>query len=385
MQDRRADTKIPLVISYYANNMGTTDYLLDFLKNKHSPFYYLKHPLPEMKYDQSTLLFFDGKEEKLVSAHKSSQKFVFKIARELFLNGWIALKLSLRGRTRTIIGFGSMNAASVAVFRLLGKKIVFWGVDYSPSRFDSGLLNAVYGFTETLACKSSNVVIQPSRLQEVARIKHHSLRTQKSVILPNGIKMRTIGSINKQQSDTIRFIYIGSITPQHGILNFLKHLHEVRKRPYVVTIFGDGVDLQKLQRYVHKYKLEGSVELKGSMSPSEIETQIDQYKEQLIGVAPYVSNPKSHVAFGDSLKIKEYVNHGMPFIASSAISIDDELKRFGHIYTTDDQLRDLLEQDLLDLNLPLEERERYLSPFDWNHLFSKNSSVSSLLLQKGNV
>lgn len=359
-----------LIISYYAQNHGTTDYLLQFLQSEGSRFYYLKHPLPEAQIDHSTLLYYDGKTMRELQTYRSPKSFMAKLFAELSLNLWTSLKLRLQLRVKSIVGFGSINASSVLLTRLFGARILFWGVDYSPRRFDAAILNSVYLISETLACLGAHVVLQPTTMQESARVAHHHLARKKSIIIPNGIN--SLSDLIPHRSQKLRFIYIGSLTSHHGMLDFIKEAYGHLKLPVPLTIFGDGTELGKTQAYVQEHNLESLITFAGSRKPEFMEQYIRNCEERLIGIAPYNNQANGHVGFGDSLKLKEYVNLGMPFIASTAVKIDSTLQKFGICYNTPEELRHILQHELINLELSTKARQEYVQTIDWTHLFKQH-------------
>jgi hypothetical protein len=70
-------------------------------------------------------------------------------------------------------------------------------------------------------------------------------------------------------------------------------------------------------------------------------------KTKIFGVAPYNAENNDHVIFGDSIKIKEYLGANIPFLVSADTYIEEDLKPFGLVYTTLDDVHRYLENGLL--------------------------------------
>lgn len=363
-----------IIISHFAENAGTTDYFINDLKNKKYSFFYLRHPLPMSGLKYSELIgYVDGE---IVSKKKylSPKLYAVKTIFEIIVNLWIVSSLIFTNQVKIIIAFGSFNAASSIMFKIVGRKIVFWGVDYSDERFQNFIINSIYKATETFACIFSDLVIQPTKSQLESRLKHHHLNKKKAIIVPNGITKIVIKNRKITDWQPV-FVYIGSLSTHHGMKEFLDMIQKLI--PEVnVEIFGSGEQLSLMKEFAH-YK--NNIIVHGAKDPNFINEYIAVSHKNYIGVAPYLHS--GHVIKGDSLKIKEYVNLGLPYVSSDAIYITPELKKFGKIYTDNKSFEDLVTMHVYKMRFDYLRRQEIIAKLDWNYIFDTKlyPTLSSLV------
>jgi len=352
-----------LIVTHYTPNRGTTDFLVDYLKAKKQPFYLLKHPFSFIKDSKSLLYFFDGEKEKLVNSYFVPKFPLIEMIANFLVTFFVSLKLA--NKTKYLIGFSSFNTVPL----LLGKKdrkVIFWGVDYSKKRFGSNfLLNWLYFVLETISSSQANLVISANSRQEKERAENHHLTKGNSMIIPNGIKKTDIVNHIGQKP---AFIYIGSITPQHGITNFVSqnYLLKNEKLP-PLHIFGGGEKVAELNKLLEDNpSLNSKVYNHGTNTFEFIKNFIAQENCYFIGLAPYDDSVNDHVYFGDSLKIKEYLSLGLPYISTKAVCIPENLKKFGLIIDTGALPDNFLAQmEKVKINELSEVLQSYL----WDNLF----------------
>lgn len=358
-----------LLVSHFTKNKGTTDYFSEYLKKNKIPYYYLRHPFnfAELKY--SELIFFDGKNEFLAGKYEKINNATLDLIRNAFVSVRISLKLSKK--IDKVISFGSFNVIPfIFLKKTFKRKVYFWGVDYSRSRFKSKFLNQLYAFFETCSCRYSDAIIQPTKRQEDARVKFHKLERAKSLIVPNGtgeIKLTKSFSAYKE----IALVYMGSITAQHGILEFIKYFYLKKKLNYKLYIFGAGELECELVDLIRRSNLENKIIFLGFKKQNEILDFLEKANKRLFGIAPYNDKSNDHVYYGDSLKIKEYLSFNIPFITSQIAYIPFEIREFGFIYADFEKLAQFFEE--LAGNFEFNERDKnvVLERYQWENIFGE--------------
>lgn len=356
-----------LVVSHYTKNKGTTDFLIDHLRMRRIPFYYLKHPFYFEERRVSELIYSstDGK-QKVLSKVKKSKKSFLDMVQDFFISLFFSIKLGRK--VDSIIGFGSFNLFPFIIFNNFYKrKLFFWGCDYSVKRFRNMFLNKLYFWFETLACKYSTLVIQPTIRQQSVRIEKHNLDIKKSLIIPNGIESIE-KSESKMRSDDISLIYIGSITKQHGITEFVKYFYSEKGIKLKLYIFGSGEDEESLVNIIREESLSDLVVYFGSKSPVEIKSFIDNFEGRLFGIAPYDNKFGDHVYYGDSIKIKEYLSYGFPYITSDITYLNSDIKEFGFVYDKFAELTRFLNEGIKNFTFDDNKRIHVLKSYIWYYL-----------------
>jgi len=354
------------IVSHFAKNKGTTDYFRDFLISEKREHYYLKHPLPFTEENYSYLLFFDGNNETILKKYRvSKNQLVSQVITPLIT----IFALSQSKNIRKIIAFGSYNACSAMPFKFLKKiEVIFWGVDYSTKRFHNKILNFIYSITETVASRYSTYVYSVSPRQVDVRVKSHGLNITNSVLVPNGVK-----SINKvpnfSKYEKIGLVYIGSVTHAHGIIDFVNFFYVDRKIDLPLYIIGDGENLAELKKLISKYKLEGSVFILGYIVADEILPTLVTLQCFLYGLAPYSDKKCDHVFYGDSLKIKEYLNYGISFIVSDVVEVPEDLKSYGYSYDSKSDLARILALINTTSRKVMSNPRSAINKYWWNRIF----------------
>lgn len=354
-----------LIVSHFTNNKGTTDYFRDFLLCKNRPHYYLRHPFSFTDIKKSQLIYFDGNKEVILKEYNKFNNEKLDLIRNFFLSLFIAFKYGKK--IKKVFAFGSFNTVPFLLVKYCFRnKVIFWGVDYSTKRFKNILLNKFYLWTETISCKYSDGIIQPTKRQEDARIKYHNLNKEKSLIIPNGTAEI---NFNKDFSiyDIISFIYIGSITAQHGILDFIKYFYLKKNIDSKLYIFGGGELENELRKLIKENGLKDKVIFFGFKKQSEIIDFLDITTERLFGIAPYNDSKSDHTFFIDSLKIKEYLNYNIPFVISNISYISDSLKNSGIIYKDYSEIF----EKISGFNYNLNNIQKFKSDFYWKNILNK--------------
>lgn len=359
-----------LLVSHFTENKGTTDYFRDFLMKHGVEYYYLRHPFFFADSDFSELIRFDGKQESIERKYRKARHAILDLVRDFFVT--LSVSYSLRKRIGRVFAFGSFNVLPFVLFKgFFSKvKVTFWGVDYSSKRFGNLILNRLYLASETLSCKYCDEVYQPSIRQEKARVTRHGLSGDKSSIVPNGI--RSIDYFrDRSQNKGIVLIYIGSITPQHGLIGFIRSFYVDKKCGYKLHIIGGGEEEAELKAIIRENGLSREVCYHGSMTQEEIIGFLDSLQEKVFGIAPYDDKVNDHVYYCDSLKIREYLSYGIPYMTPDFISVDTDLTELGFRYGSPDDLERILQKDIPRFHLNVEKTKEVLVRYLWENIFTR--------------
>lgn len=359
----------PLLITHHSPVKSTADFYSDFLVTNGIPHYFLQHPFLSAHNQNSVLRFFNGETSYEVSTYSSPSNELLSYLKHFLVSFWVILRLGKK--VTHVIGFGGFNVVAGLVLKMFfGYKVYFWGVDYSTKRFSNLVLNKVYLFLESFGSVFSNLVIQPTVAAERIRIKKHGLNKVRSIVIPNGITKIEFSSNYHYKRDSL--IYIGSITKQHGIVDVVENNYVRGGCSTPLYIFGGGTYAQKLISVIEENSLGGIIRYNGYKKKEDIESWLATASHGFIGFAPYlVSESGSHTAFGDSLKIKEYVAIGIPFLTSEAVSLPEDIKQFGVIYKSEDEMFKYLTNPADVKTLSLLKVTEVLVGYTWDALFKK--------------
>ncbi len=355
-----------LIISHFTENKWTTDYFIDYLESKNKKYYYLRHPFNfETSLNYSELIYFDGKNKNIISKYKKSNNFLFDIIRNIFLSFYIWTKLSFK--IDKIVWFGWFNIFPFLYLKLFWKKTYFWWVDYSTKRFWSNFLNKIYFYLETISCLFTSKVISSSYRQNEARIKFHHLKKEKWIIINNWI-IEIFFSKDFSVYKNLSFFYLWSITDQHWIIDFINYFYIhlwIKNKLYIIWWWEKE---EELKNTITTNNLEKNIIYLWRKNQNETITFLESINEKLIWIAPYNDEKNDHVYYGDSLKIREYLNYNIPFLVSNKTYINPDLANFWLTYDTFESIK---LENLKIFQLDLIKKNNILQKYYWNHLFSK--------------
>ena len=206
------------------------------------------------------------------------------------------------------------------------KKVIYFASDYSENRFKNPLLNAFYYFIEKICCNHSDLVVSNSKRAEAKRLKL-GLKKERSVIVPNSALLKKPHFYNKEIYKN-KFIYMGSITRDHGLLDLLKTIYKTVSK---LVIIGYGEELESILNFCKSKKIE--VELLNKKSHAFCIHYLQTFDG--IGLAPY-THLSSWPYFCSPLKVFEYISSGCPVVMSSIPEIAEEVRnsKLGIVYTS---------------------------------------------------
>jgi glycosyltransferase involved in cell wall biosynthesis len=208
-------------------------------------------------------------------------------------------------------------------------------------------------------------VIQPSGRQEQARIEKHSLKKERSLIVSNGIT--AIGLAPYSGAARTAFLYFGSISEQHGIVDVVKEYYASGAIHTPLYILGDGPLGQKLRDMIRDNHLEKVVHFLGYKTQKELVAFLADTPEHFIGIAPYkLTADGFNVHYADSLKLKEYVAFYLPFFTPAIMDIPVGLGQFGMTYATEQELAHVLAQPTLIRIAPQAEIDECIQHYSWD-------------------
>lgn len=353
-----------LVVSHFTKNKWTTDYWLDFLEWKKISYYYLRHPFTnDDSITHSEIIYFDGNTKSIIATYKKLNSSILDMMRNYVLTLYIWWRF--HNKITKVIWFGWFNTVPVIYLRIFHKIVYFWWVDYSKKRFSSSILNKIYLAFETLSCHFSNQVISSSQRQQEARIENHWLTLHRSMIVPNGINNISFEKEFFQYKNTA-FFYLGSITLQHGIIDFIQYFyidHPIAIPLYIIGWWEKEYELQKL---ISEHHLAKRVIFLWTKSSGDIESFLEQSSTRFIGIAPYSDMINDHVYYGDSLKLKEYLRYNIPYLTSNIVQIPDDLQEFGMVY---ENFRDINLDEIQNFSFSIVKKNAFLKKYFWDTVF----------------
>lgn len=105
-----------------------------------------------------------------------------------------------------------------------------------------------------------------------------SKKFQKPVItIRNPIELKCRSESIGNPSGVVRAIFLGRLSPEKGLVEFLEKIAKIRDHQFEMDIFGDGECKEELRHIIVKYNLSETVRLMGYVSAQEKNEIIGKY------------------------------------------------------------------------------------------------------------
>lgn len=239
------------------------------------------------------------------------------------------------------IGLESINGLAGIVLRGLGKvkKVIYYVSDYSPRRYASRWLNAIYLWLDRFCAMNADYIWDVSPAMQPARISV-GLDPKKSapvLIVPNALYPKQIRQAFENEVQTYSMVFMGTLGIMNGPDIAIEAVPLVRQKYPKATLHivgGNATDLKRLYALVKRLRLEKSVKFYGFIDDREkISSLIRRFS---VALAPYPHIPWSARLYGDATKIRAYLAAGLPVVTTSVPPLGKEAASFGAALVVDD-------------------------------------------------
>ena len=243
--------------------------------------------------------------EQIRNAFKT--KNIFKIIKE----GLFALKV-LHLRKKSIINYINSTSSDVIIStrdifnNWLSKNgndnVLKIGWEHNHFHDDIKYANKVVKSAKNL----DYFVLVSSELNDYYSMRMSNYKC-KCLYIPNSIESIPLKSSKLNEK---RFISVGRLSPEKGYLDLIKVFELIRKKgiDWRLDIVGDGVEREKLQKYIDAIKLSNNIKLHGFQGKDYIDELLDSSSIYLM--TSYTES------FG--IVLIEAMSHGVPCIAFSS-------------------------------------------------------------------
>ena len=330
--NKSPDFKIALATHYYIYSASQA--LRDFLRLKKSvKLFYISHPLylnDVKNKDKSFAEFSVG--QKVIKRFTTSRRFNNILASSIFefllLIAWI---FKTRQKYDLYIGVDNLNAIQGLILKKLGKvkKVVFYTIDYFPTRFENKFLNWIYHTIDRICVENADETWNVSSKMVAAREKIYRVSQKarnRQYEVPIGIWYNHSRPKNFAKIDKKKLIFVGHLLPYMGVDLVIKTLPRLVKdfKGVKLEIIGDGEERQNLINLAKKHGVGDKVKFYGWIRERK---QLEKIiSDGAVGLATF--NTKildEKVKNADPGKIKDYMQVGMPVITTNAVSTADRI------------------------------------------------------------
>ncbi len=308
---------------------GPPQEVRDFLLPKVERVCYIEHPFPSASDRRSSLSIYEnGILEKKIFTPQISGPEIFFYFIDFFITLYFLIKVWRR--FDLCVALDNLNTVSVMPFRKLGiiKKLVFYTIDYTPSRFKNKILNFLYHFADRIACYHADKIWVVSERMITARKENgiDSKKTANSIILPMGANLSRVKILPFEKINRHDIIFVGFLMEKQGVQLVLKLLPKIISKisDSRFIIIGEGEYKQKLVALTRKLKISKYVRFKGFIKDFKIVVKL--LCKSAIGVAPYRPVSDNYTFYADPGKIKLYLGCGLPVVVTDVPKIARVIK-----------------------------------------------------------
>lgn len=307
------------IVNHATAKTGSANYLEDYLLRKKRKVFRLSHPLDDYKNNKTYFV----EDKNIIRKFRRTSLGIVNLPIDFLLSVFFLWNKKID----IFIGANNFDTLTGIVMRKFGKKIntiIFFGSDYSPNRFGNPLLDKIYKFVEKKAVSGADYTISNSDRAQRERLSL-GLAAEKSYVIPNGIYIENPLFLAKEINKD-KYIFIGSLTREHGLLSFLKFFNKNIKE---LTVIGVGEECDNIKEFC---RIKG---IKLNMMGAQKHGFVLEYLQTFdgLGLAPY--NVKSDWTYYCSpSKVGEYIACGVPVVVSSVPEISEYVgqKKLGVVF-----------------------------------------------------
>lgn len=371
--------KLNIVIVSHIFSSGPALDLEDYLKHKVKSLLFIGHPFPYRSDKRNFYRLY--KKGQLFREHKSlpwnlPEPF-FYLKDALYTLYWV---LSQKKKINLFVGSDNFSAYLGILLKRLGKvkDVIFYTIDYMPTRFKNPVMNFLYHHFDKTCLKECKVVwnVSPAIKEErKSRDKEESLANQ--ILVPLGVWYKRIPKISFNKKNRYQLVFLGHLLEKQGLDVVLEGLPKIIETYHKTSlvILGTGEYEKSLKIKAKKLKIGKHVDFRGYVDDhTEVEKILT---ESTIGVAMYKPDTTSFTNWADPAKIKNYLASGLPVILTSVPPIAKVLERSrcGIIaeYKKDDFAKKVLEilTNTKQLQLHSKNARSFAKQFNWDNVFKK--------------
>jgi len=299
---------------------GIGNALLDIFPSLTSSFWFVRHSMDGMLRSEVQ----DFKDGNIVKKHQlhvvrnpSALRYISELISTIFY-------FTFFNKVDVYIGIDPLNALAGIVLKKLGRleTAIFYTADYSLTRFNNKLLDGIYHRIDKFCVRHANEVWSvSSNIVDIRRSM--GLEENKNIFLPN-VPPDTYNEYRKNSHDIYSLITYGIVDKQldyKGVTDAVNILKD--EFPTIsLTIIGNGPEEARLKKYVRTLELSDRIYFMGRLSLGET---LKVASRSGIGLALY-NGTWGFNQFGDSTKVREYFNFGLPVISTDTHSTVSDIR-----------------------------------------------------------
>lgn len=371
-----------IVLSTHYQIYSVSQALRDYIrKNNCKNLLYISHPLSLKGSKIEDNSFFESSVGEEIVGKKMAKRKDTNILISSFYDSMLTFFWALRiGRSDLFIGIDNLNAIVGIMLKKSGlvKKVVYYTIDYFPTRFENKILNLVYHWIDKLCVENADEIWNVSGKMVSAREKN-GIVSKNQYTVPIGIWYKNAPRKEFSEIDKKKLIFVGHLLEHMGVDLVVAAMPQILKEiPGVkLEIIGGGQEEENLKKLSKKLEMDKHIKFWGWVRNRNKLEEI--MSDGAVGLATFNTEILDEkVKNADPGKIKDYMLLGMPVIATNALSTGPEIEKLRCGLIIDYKISDLTRaviQLLGSEKLLKEYREnalKYVLQFDYNRIFEKN-------------
>ena len=356
---------------------GQMEALRDFLSNAGTRHLgYIAHPFQYTPEKKSIMVLYENGEVR--TFHSPEVRAPQLI---LYLNDSVLTLLFVlisRRRYSVYVGADPLNAVLGLLLKSVRivRHVVFYTLDYVPTRFNSHLLNSAYHAIDRICVEHCDYTWNVSQAITTARGREGVVQVTQ---LEVPACTQSYDELKNPEGNFERsnIVFIGHLRKGHGLELLLRAFPQVlEKVPSAKLIIIGGGPLEHfLRTEARDHNMLNSVDFRGYIKDREEVSRI--ISRCAFGLAPYEPSAETFTWFADSGKAKHYISCGLPVIITSVPRFSKEIEMYqaGLVVEYDEEkladamVKLLTDKALLDrMRLNAAELSQ---KYSWNRVFSR--------------
>jgi glycosyltransferase involved in cell wall biosynthesis len=323
--------QLSFVIVSHVAATGHPQELEVFLKKRSDKLLFIGHPFFYAKQKEpSAILYEKGLQKGKIKISLTSGPEVFLYLRDFLATFYFLFKFKLR--FQIYVGVDPLNAFAGLLLKRLGyvKIVVFYVIDYVPTRFPNSILNSVYHSIDKLCVKKADYTWNLATAMSDARERRGIRKNETNqMTVPTGTHFEKNSYLPVEQIRRTDLAFLSHLRKGQGIELILEAMPTIIKAiPSVrLLVIGTGPLEEFFKEEVKKQKIANNVVFLGFIEDHDkIEKIISKCG---VGLAPYVPDPKSFTWYADPGKPKVYLGCGIPVVITRVPEVAGEIEKAG--------------------------------------------------------
>lgn len=375
-----------VIVTSHIFASGPTQALVEYLNHQDSvsEILFIGHPLLPRpgKENISFCRFYQrGRKTKERFHQNFGPRFSLHYLENCLLTAFWVLRT--RQKWDLFIGVNNLNTLSGLILKIFGKvnKVVFYGIDYAPRRFEHPIVNTVYHWIDKMAVFGADEIWLLSSRMIKAREKFKNLRIKKAKVkvVPMGIWFEKIKRAPFAKVKKHQLVFMGHLLKKQGVQTVIKAIPEIVKKipDFKFLIIGKGEYGRELKRLVKAKKLEDKVIFTGYIKDYQKMAQLISQSACAMALYRKGDLERNYTYYADPGKIKDYLGAGLPVILTDVSHNAYEIEKAGCGVVVDYDEKEVVQAVIKVLSNKKKLKDyrkktlQYAKKYDWNKIYEK--------------